>query len=345
MPIIETFPSSKSDKPTIRTLFYQGITCSQVYISPYYTSEFETTTGEYVYCEGRNNLKPINVLINPYIGCEIRDVDTNPFPSIHSYLNPIKIASYSVSSVANWYHGIHVYNKYKQDTEYGKTHSVKAHAIKISEISVGQETDMESHQEKFEGLIKDYPDDDWMAFGFSRGAATTFNACAKYKYPKLKLVILEACFYSIHDCFYLNKFSPLRKTFTTGLSLFTKYHDDGPSPKDSVAEFPENVPVVFITSEKDWVVPAESTMKLAHALADKGKNDVYLLVLKKSSHPNYVFSDPVDRQMYQEFIHAIYEKYDFTNNNIFDAELAKNGRPLLDECVVRPRYTCNFNMC
>lgn len=331
--IAEEKESQEQLKSSHQTIFYQGITCSQTHAS-HYSGEHEipTTTGEVVLCKGRNNLKPIDVLINPFIGSEIRDVNTKPFYNLSSYFNPVKLATSSLSRIAHWYHGIEVRDQ--QDAVYQKPNSVKGHSINISEISIGQETDIESHYEKYEHWKEQYPNNKLIAYGVSRGAATTFNACAKYKYPELELVILEACFYSIHDVLHLNNYHPLESAFTTGLSLFTKYHDDGPSPGKNIEEFPENIPVVFITSEIDQIIPSKSTERLARELAGKQKNDVYLLTLKRSRHPNYPFDDAADRERYECFLHAIYLKYGLTNNSTFNLERAKKGESLLDECLL-----------
>lgn len=129
-------------------------------------------------------------------------------------------------------------------------------------------------------------------WGVSRGTAATFCAFAKYKYPEVKLI----------------------------------------SPLSSVESYPENVPTVCITSKKDNEVPCENTRRIAERLSDKGKNDVYLLELEESSHPSYMFDNSNDRDKYECFIHAIYEKYHLP----FDFKLAEQGRKYLDACMILP---------
>lgn len=87
---------------------------------------------------------------------------------------------------------------------------------------------------------------------------------------------------------------------------------------------------MFITSQIDKIVPCSNTENIANALAKKGKNDVYLLKLEKSSHPNYMFDDAKDRDQYEAFIHAIYKKYHLKH----DSALALKGKPLLEKCLI-----------
>ena len=59
----------------------------------------------------------------------------------------------------------------------------------------------------------------------------------------------------------------------------------------------------------DTIVTCDNTENIANALANKGKNDVYLLKLERSSHPGYMYDDKEDRINYETFLHAIYKKY------------------------------------
>lgn len=51
-----------------------------------------------MWCTGRNNLSPLNVIYKLHIGVEIADVNLNPFDSYLSYFNPIKI----IGSAITW---------------------------------------------------------------------------------------------------------------------------------------------------------------------------------------------------------------------------------------------------
>lgn len=79
---------------------------------------------------------------------------------------------------------------------------------------------------------------------------------------------------------------------------FKAYNKEGPSPLQAVETFPENIPVVFITSKADGIVPCENTEKIAKALEKKQKNDAYLLKLEKANHADFMFHNKEDPEIY-----------------------------------------------
>lgn len=307
-----------------QTIFYQGILCSQTQLAKYIGSRImRTTNGQNMVCKGMHDLNPIDVLINPFIGKEIKDVDMKAFKHVGSCINPLNLISTCLTKFANWYQGVEVHDP--EDPNESSKEDLKTYGLNVSQISIGQETDMESHYEKYKMWKNAFPNSHLILYGVSRGAATTFNALAKYQYPEVKLVILESCFNTLDDVLKNRYFSPFSSLLNCGLNLFTRYHNDGPTPAKSVAAFPQNLPVVFITSENDKFIPASSTTKLAKALASRHKNDVYLLTLKHGTHPNYMFDDKKDHDDYEAFIHAIYQRYHMP----YDKALAERGESLL----------------
>lgn len=316
----------KCKQRKINTLFTNGILTTQTQHTKYIRGRIKTNTKEWMECEGRNHLKPINVLINPYIGNEMKDVDTESFLHFNSYFHPISVISNFILRFSDWYFGIKVYDKDKQHEK-----TIKNFAIKISEMSLGQEPDLEAHQEKYQRWKKDNPNNRLILFGVSRGAATTFIAASKC--PEVELVFLEGCFYSIDDVISRSPLKPAASFLSSGLSLFTNYKSNGPSPHKSINDFPPGIPAIFITSEKDYVVPWTSTKRLADELNARGKNDVYFLKLKKSSHPSYMFDDAEDNKRYESFVHAIYKRYGY--HQYVDDAMAKLGEPLLKTCLLK----------
>ncbi len=69
--------------------------------------------------------------------------------------------------------------------------------------------------------------------------------------------------------------------------------------------FPKTSQWFSLPSEADETVPMESTLALVDALVKKGKNDIYLLKLKKSSHPNYMYDNDDDRKTYEDFMNPL----------------------------------------
>lgn len=323
------------------TLFYQGNGCSQTHALKYIgDQEIIATTGELMWCSGKNNLEPLKVIYNLHIGKEIADVNLHPFSDFISHFNPINVIGSICTFVSNWRNGFHFNAESKIGPE-----SVVFHAPIISEISIGQESDMLSHREKYNSwLTKKDKTDGLILWGVSRGTAATFCTFAKEKYPEVKLVVLEGAIDSVEEVLpkrvanvFKSEYLSDRVThiIKSGFRLFNKwnmiqYSEDGPSPLKSVDEFPEGIPVVFITSEVDTIVSCMNTQNIAHKLAEQGKNDVYLLKLKHSSHPNYMFDDRDDRDRYETFIHAIYKKYNLKH----DSALAEKGESMIEQCTL-----------
>jgi hypothetical protein len=323
------------------TLFYQGNGCSQTHALNYIGNQkVLATTGELMWSTGRKNYSPLNVVYKLHIGTEIADVNLHPFDSYFSYLNPIKVIGAAASWAVNWVAGYHI-----SSPAYPTVESVKYHAPNLSQVSIGQQTDMLSHRRKYDSwLAKKDKSGGLILYGVSRGTAATFCAFAKEKYPEVRLVILEGAIDSVENVIpkrvsnvfkseYISGY--VTSAINRGLSFFKRmniiqYDAAGPSPLKSVAEFPENVPVVFITSEMDKVVTCSNTENIAIALASKGKNDVYLLKLKRSSHPGYMYDDNEDRTNYETFLHAIYKKYHLKHA----PKLVNQGENLMRECTL-----------
>ena len=309
--------TTNNESNKTQTIYYQGITESQTQLARYVANGFTASTGETVICKSA-----INVINDPFLGPEIQDVNLKPFSAYSSFL--VDIVFCTKSFISNWIRGIKISPPSSEQLKYDEG-SVRFHSLKLSTISVGQESDMSSHQRKYDAWQNKKNDGDHLIlYGASRGAVTTFNAMAEYKYPEVKLVILEGCFYSINDIMSRRYYWPLPKMIEAALSLFA-YAPKGISPSSQITKFPENVPVVFISSRIDEVVPYASTLQLAQELANKGKNEVYLLTLQRSRHPHYMVDNAIDRSNYESFIHAVYKKYNIKH----DARLAENGAALL----------------
>lgn len=337
---------AKSSGRPFNTIFYQGNASSQTQVLKYIGNDkVVATTGQTMWCTGRNNLKPINIATNVIFTPEIADVNLKPFDSYLSYLNPINWVASGTTYLCNRRNG------FQFETLSAVPESVVYHVPLFKNISIGQRTDIESHKKRYQHWLASKDRHDIAVFlGVSRGTAATFCALAEENYEKAQLVILEGAIDSVENVIenrakkllhpYL---APKAKNTITSAFRFFKDHNimqydpDGPSPLKYVDRFPENIPVVFITSKADAIVPRENTERIARALADRGKNEVYLLILERSSHPNYMFDDEIDRKTYQNFIHAIYEKYDLQHN----PKYAARGRHLLDQCLLKPIQNAN----
>jgi hypothetical protein len=321
------------------TLFFQGIGTSQTQILKYTGNQrVKATTGQSMWSAGCNQLEPLSVIYNPHIGEEVQDINLH-INSFWSYVNPLNIIGLFITWGAMRYYDFHFTDPIPPNNE-----SVGFYAPNIFRMSVGQNLDMETHRRKYDAWkAKEDKNSGLVLWGVSRGTAATFCAFAKEQYPEVKLVVLEGAIDSVQNILaHYARHIPnerVAKTVTqavnAGLAFFKRkgyiaYDPEGPSPLKSVDTFPEGVPVVFITSKIDAVVPCTSTERIANALAAKGKNEVYLLNLERSSHPNYMYDDPQDRNKYETLIHAVYKKYNLKH----DSNLAAQGGELLEQCRI-----------
>jgi hypothetical protein len=286
----------------VHTIFYQGMNNSQVQLSKY-TGDygFIATTGEHVVSS-----KGVSLIYKPFVGTEIDEVRLSNFDGYT--LNPWYLVHELVSRLSNKSFNVEVSGKSTDG------HSVAAHAVRLSKICIGQDNDINSHKLKYEKFIQTFPDKPLILYGVSRGTAATFNSVAMngYDLNKIKLIVLEGAIDSIEHV--LSERSIVGKLpqglVNFFLALFTSYDPDGLQPIENINNFPENVPVVLITSEVDAEVPCVCTKALAEALNVRGKNPVHLLVLKNSRHPRYMMDDEADTQNYLAFMHTLYKKYD-----------------------------------
>ena len=189
------------------TIYYQGNGNSQTQILKYTGSgAIKASTGEFMWSDGRNNLKPIDIIYKPHIGPEIADIDLNPFDcdpevpfnSLTTYLNPIKLIGSAVTFVSGWRNGFHFSPAMNPTGE-----SVKFHTPILSQVSIGQETDIKSHRQKYDSwraLPENSRSKQVICMGVSRGTAATFCAITEMKPEEqkdIKLVVLEGAIDSV----------------------------------------------------------------------------------------------------------------------------------------------------
>lgn len=171
-------------------------------------------------------------------------------------------------------------------------------------------------------------DSDAILMGVSRGAATTFQAAARYNKQKrnldrVKLIHLEGCFDSVEHVMrkrhpWLLKYDFCMNTAAKLASNIIAFKKDGPAPIKVVEDFPKDIPVAFVTSKKDREVSPICTKTLIRALLNAGHKKVYFYELQNSSHPNYTSDDVQDKTNYQNFMHALYKE---------------NGLPYIPACA------------
>jgi len=304
-----------------QTVFYQGMFSSQTQAAKYTgPCGFIATTGEKVV-----NGKGIITIQNLHVKPEIDEIILAPRKSIgwsDLTINPLamlyglgKRISYFATKRANSSYGTQVLPAERQDPDC----TIAQYSLDFGKINIAQQGDINNYKKRFEDCVTSHPDNNIIAYGVSRGAATTFQVLAAFSkeqrdISKIKLCILEGCFDDVSSLMktrypYLLSSDWAQNTLAALASKIISYRIEGSSPIKEVDHFPKAVPVAFITSKADREVPSECTKRLANALYDAGHRDIYMLELERSSHPRYMFDDRDDADEYQNFVHALYKKY------------------------------------
>jgi len=198
----------------------------------------------------------------------------------------------------------------------------------IPNSCLGQEADIAVLKEKYEQI-----DDDIILFGVSRGAATASNFMAQNQPTKIKAAILESPFDHaetgiegfIDGCGFKNC-PRIKKFFKKLFHKISSYDKNGLHPKDVVEKINKDIPIIFVCSKKDGLVPYQSTINLYKQLVKSGHKHTYLLVLDSGRHGFSIWGP--DGEKYQNVIHAFYKKYGLPHNQDF----AEKGQALFEKC-------------
>jgi hypothetical protein len=151
--------------------------------------------------------------------------------------------------------------------------------------------------------------------GTSRGASTvlcTMSQMPREQQDRIGLVILEGAFDTVPNIARA-RFGPNFGSFITWVLTWATFYDPAaPTPLDLAKSFPAKVPVAFITSKADAVVPMAHTLALRDAVVrarDGDTTHVHTLILEKSGHSFYSNQDLGDQTLYREFMDSLYRSY------------------------------------
>ncbi len=151
--------------------------------------------------------------------------------------------------------------------------------------------------------------------GSSRGASTVLGAVVNMtpeEQAGIGLVLLEGAFDTVPNVAKFRFGKVLGRLVPWLLSWTTRYDPAFPTPLELARQFPKNVPVAFITSMADTVVPMSSTLALRDTvLAARNGNAEHLhtLVLGRSGHSVYATGNLEDQTRYRGFVNELYQKY------------------------------------
>jgi hypothetical protein len=176
------------------------------------------------------------------------------------------------------------------------------------------ELDVHQHLYYLRGLIGiTPPDKKIVVFGYSRGASTALiSICSltEEEQNRISLLLLEAPFDDLKSV--LNNWSSYKTIVDTFLGLLTEYTNysmDQETPMDVVKFFPKNIPIGFITSNKDTLVPKSSTLKIIESMKNNGHEMIHHCQLKNSSHCTMTIQDEEDQRKYIDFVEYLYDEY------------------------------------
>lgn len=202
-------------------------------------------------------------------------------------------------------------------------------------VNLGQKIDQDRLDFAFKKTLEELPTcTQIIGAGISRGATTWLNYAAECRPPQLGALILESPFEAIKSIVnnLLRKFHMSWVPFSTSLTLwavkkkFTALNVNGPFSLDLVDQIDKDLPIIFIHSRSDQVIPPNSSRKLYVKLLQSGHNHVYILELARGEHGKLM--QGMEAELYQNCVHAFLQKYDLPHC----AEFAQRGRSLLATC-------------
>ena len=150
-------------------------------------------------------------------------------------------------------------------------------------------------------------------FGTSRGASTVLIAMRHLTDEDRKhvaLALVEGPFDTIKhvtDC----RFGRAAPLVRWAMRTFGLYRESQESPLDAVkhTRFPLDIPLGFIRSEVDDIVPAECTRPLITALWTRNHTALETRVLARSHHSRMSVDDAQDQEQYLRFVYGLYDRY------------------------------------
>jgi len=302
-------------------VFYHGKGTTQVQAVRYIDEKnFIATTGERVSLtrDGINTIPRERL----WIGSELKEVDFDysKWNFLNRILSAIKLGLRGMKVHENKIHDDYQ-PLYATDQQQGTLNNFN---IDLAKASLGQETDTSEHKKKIEDLNMQHPDiKNIVLYGVSRGASTTFNAMTKFQhqYENIKLCVLEGPPASVTSVIknYVGKFftNILYNRFTANWFIGEQHSlEKKAQAKAYIRSFPDDIPLVIVTSKKDDLVPHSSSVKLAMGVAaqrirfgSKKSAPVYLLQLDSPGHNDYTTKNSADSLRYQNFLHAVYKKH------------------------------------
>lgn len=175
--------------------------------------------------------------------------------------------------------------------------------------NVAGSEDVTQYLSAVRSCINRHPEKRIVLFGCSRGAAIVINSLVyltETERHHIALVIAEAPFATVTSALSVRWFSALQLALLTRLSL---YESTQLSPLEAVRHenFPLDLPLAFVTSESDRLVPVSHTLKLIEELRARNHSCLEHLKLYLSDHAMMPIGE--EKTEYLNFVNSLYKKY------------------------------------
>lgn len=186
-------------------------------------------------------------------------------------------------------------------------------------LNVAGERDVAQYLDAVRQCIATEPTRRIVLFGTSRGASTVLLAMRHLSTEEkshIALALVEGPFDTIQHVtdWRFGRAAPLVRW---AMRTFALYREDQASPLEALrhAEFPLDIPLAFIRSKVDTVVPEECTRPLLIALKARNHPALHELVLERSHHSRMSLDDARDQESYLRFVYDLYGRYVAINND------------------------------
>lgn len=208
--------------------------------------------------------------------------------------------------------------------------------VRRSVTSLGQESEIAALEEQYNTIIEQsmHEEPHIVLFGISRGASTAVNFLGTDERPAIRAAIVESPYDSFET---VQRFLAKRiflhwipgiQTICRGITkaVFPKYTSKGIHPVDTIINIRKDLPILFVCSRQDELVPFQCTLNLYHKLCQAGHEHAYILILNQGAHGQLLHKSI--GSTYQSVVHAFYQKYDLPH----DPMLARYGKSKLAKC-------------
>lgn len=189
---------------------------------------------------------------------------------------------------------------------------------------VGQEEDLES----LHAICKEHTN--VLLAGCSRGAGTIVSYLGIYKPVNIIGAIIESPFDDTRNVinYLAEQINIQKRSLIDKLSatLAPNHKQDGIQPIDHVADIAHDIPLLFICTTKDRIIPLESCLALYKKARNAGLTKVHILIAEHGAHGLITISS--DGPMMRNVIHAFFKEY----NLPYNTEWADAGRERFKTC-------------